>query len=90
MSAVFPDRPTAVIGVSPGGFGTILAQNHWLPVLKTLGVRQWNGARLMVSRAQAVFDNEGQLLDDAVKKQLLDFIVQFAQFVRNNRPLGKV
>jgi len=30
-----------VIGASPGGFGTILAQNGWLPVLKTLGARQW-------------------------------------------------
>ena len=85
LPSVFPDRPLAVIGTSPGGFGTILAQNHWLPVLKTLGVRQWNGGRLMVSRAQSVFDSDGYLVDDPIKKQVADFIRNFAQFVSNNR-----
>ena len=37
VARAFGDRPFAVIGASPGGFGTILAQNGWLPVLKTLG-----------------------------------------------------
>lgn len=39
IGRVFGDRPFAVIGASPGGFGTILAQNAWLPVLRTLKVR---------------------------------------------------
>ncbi|MGV8953196.1 MAG: NADPH-dependent FMN reductase, partial [Cypionkella sp.] len=30
---LFKGKPVAVIGASPGNFGTILAQNHWLPVL---------------------------------------------------------
>ena len=47
---VFGGRPFAVIGASPGGFGTILAQNAWLPVLRTLGTKPWFGGRLMVSR----------------------------------------
>jgi chromate reductase len=34
---MFRDRPVAVIGASPGGFGTMLAQSAWLPVLRTLG-----------------------------------------------------
>lgn len=84
MPAVFPECPVALIGTSPGGFGTILAQNHWLPVLKTLGVRQWNGGRLMVSRAQSVFDSDGQLIDETVKKQVADFMHGFGQFVHNN------
>ena len=48
---VFHDRPVALIGVSPGGFGTILAQNAWLPVFLSLGARHWSGGRLMVSGA---------------------------------------
>src|SRR5215207_6112624 len=55
---VFKNRAVAVIGASPGGFGTILSQNAWLPVLRTLGVRHWAGGRLMVSRAQQVFDEQ--------------------------------
>jgi len=82
---VFGNRPVAVIGASPGGFGTILSQNAWLPVLKTLGVRQWSGGRLLVSRASKVFDENGELVDEAIRKQLGDFLAGFANFVRSAR-----
>lgn len=78
---VFKDRPVAVIGASPGGFGTILSQNHWLPVLRALGVRQWSGGRLLVSRAGGVFAADGSLQDDGVRRQLAEFIEGFAAFV---------
>lgn len=75
---VFADRPVAVIGASPGGFGTILAQNAWWPVLRTLGTRPWFGGRLMVSRAGQVFDKEsGDMVDDKVKAQLQQFLAGF-------------
>ena len=77
---IFRDRPFAVIGASPGGFGTILAQGAWLPVLRTLGARHWNGGRLMVSRASSVFDADGKLTDEAVAKQLAQFLAGFAAF----------
>ena len=78
IPAVFGDRPFALIGASPGGFGTILSQNHWLPVLKTLGVRLWAGQRLMVSRAGGLFDGDGRLTDDKVRQQLAGFVQGFA------------
>src|SRR6266849_423268 len=31
VGKVFGDRPVAVIGASPGNFGTVLAQSAWLP-----------------------------------------------------------
>jgi NAD(P)H-dependent FMN reductase len=77
---IFRDRPFAVIGASPGGFGTMLAQSAWLPVLRTLGARHWSGGRLMVSRAQGVFDADGRLTDDGVTKQLAQFVAGFAAF----------
>ncbi|GAB1407625.1 NADPH-dependent FMN reductase [Thermomonas brevis] len=80
IPAVFGGRPFAVVGASPGGFGTILSQNHWLPVLKTLGVRLWAGNRLMVSRAGGVFDADGKLTDERVRAQLGDFLHGFAAF----------
>lgn len=80
IPAVFGGRAFAVIGASPGGFGTILSQNHWLPVLKTLGVRLWAGNRLMVSRAGGVFDAEGHLTDERVRAQLGGFLQGFAAF----------
>lgn len=80
-AAVFGDRPVAVIGASPGGFGTVLAQSAWLPVLKTLGTRQWAGGRLLVSKAHQVFDTSGGLVDDTVRKQLQEFLAGFASFI---------
>jgi chromate reductase, NAD(P)H dehydrogenase (quinone) len=35
IKTVFGGKPTAVMGASPGGFGTSLSQVAWLPVLRT-------------------------------------------------------
>lgn len=80
IPSVFGGRPFALIGASPGGFGTILSQNHWLPVLKTLGVQLWAGNKLMVSRAGSVFDADGNLVDDKVRELLVGFVQGFAAF----------
>jgi chromate reductase len=82
---VFGNRLVAVMGASNGGFGTILAQNAWLPVLRTLGTRHWTGGRLQVSRANQLFDEAGQMKDEAAIKQLRDFVQGFAQFVQANQ-----
>ena len=84
---VFGGRPVAVIGASPGGFGTVLSQNAWLPVLRTLGTRPWFGGRLLVSRAQHVFNESGEMVDEAACKQLRDFLVGFIEFVQTSRKL---
>lgn len=82
IARVFGDRPFAVIGASPGGFGTILAQEAWLPVLRTLGTRPWFGGRLMVSRAGTVFNDAGDMVDEKMKAQLQKFLQGFAEFAK--------
>jgi chromate reductase, NAD(P)H dehydrogenase (quinone) len=79
---VFGNRPVAVIGASPGGFGTILSQNAWLPVLRTLGMRPWFGGRLLVSHAGKVFDETGEIVDQQVRAQLQQFVHGFVGFVK--------
>jgi chromate reductase len=85
---VFGKRPVAVIGASPGGFGTILSQEAWLPVLRTLGTRPWFGGRLLVSRAGNVFTEAGEIKDDGIRAQLEKFMHGFAQFVADNHASG--
>ena len=80
-SAFATARPVALIGASPGGFGTLLSQNHWLPVLKTLGTELWSGGRMMVSRANTLMNAEGELADAATIEALGKFIAGFAGFV---------
>ena len=79
---IFAGRPVAIIGASPGGFGTILAQDHWLPVLRTLGTRPWQEGRLMVARAHTMFDAEANLTDDNVRNRLTEFLDGFVKAIR--------
>ena len=77
---VFHGKPVAVMGVTPGGFGTNLAQSAWLPVLRTLQMRPWFEGRLMLSGAARLFDAGGALTDDDVKARLQSFIGGFIAF----------
>jgi NAD(P)H-dependent FMN reductase len=81
---VFTGKPVAIAGASPGGFGTLLAQDAWLAVLRTLETRPWFGGRLLVSRAAGVFDAEGRLVDEGAKQKLKEFVTGFAGFVQSS------
>jgi len=81
---VFGGRPFALIGASPGAFGTTLSQTAWLPVLRTLGTHAWFGGRLMVPRAASVFDETGTLKDAAIEEQLRQFLAGYVSFVRRH------
>ncbi len=82
IKRVFAGRPVAVIGASTGGFGTIMAQEAWLPVVRTLGMRPWFGGRLLVSRAAQVFNEAGELTDEKVKAQLQKFLQGFVASIQ--------
>jgi len=77
IARVFGGKPVALIGASPGNFGTILSQNGWLPTLRTLGAELWTGGRLMVSGAGKAFDDQGDLVDEAVREKLARFMAGF-------------
>ncbi|WP_315927977.1 NADPH-dependent FMN reductase [Mesorhizobium sp. SP-1A] len=79
---IFGSKPVAVIGASPGGFGTLLSQNAWLPVLRTLRTEPWFEGRLLVSRASHVFDDHGRITDEGIRDQLRSFIEGFAAFLK--------
>ena len=82
---VFGGRRVALMGASPGGFGTILSQNAWLPVLRTLGAELWTGGRLMVSRAASVFDAEGRIVDERTRDALQRFVEGFVAYAQGPR-----
>lgn len=82
IARIFGGRPVAVLGASLSGFGTILSQAAWLPVLRTLGADHWAGERLMVARAGSVFDEDGKLIDEAIRQRLEAFVTGFADHCR--------
>jgi chromate reductase, NAD(P)H dehydrogenase (quinone) len=77
---VFGGRPVGLIGASPGRFGTVLSQNAWLPVFRTLGLRLWTGQSLYVSGANKVFDRKGKLVDEPTRTRLSDYVRGFVEF----------
>jgi chromate reductase, NAD(P)H dehydrogenase (quinone) len=81
---VFGGKPIGLMGASPGGFGTILGQNAWLPVFRTLGARLWSEGRLLVPRAQTVFATDGSLTDPKLRASLGNFLQGFVQFVESS------
>lgn len=83
IGRVFRGRPFAMAGASPGNFGTQLSQNAWLPVMHTLGADLWSGKRLMIPRAESVFDADGKIIDEAIAKRLGDFLAAFVAHVRS-------
>ena len=85
---VFHGRPVALIGASAGGFGTILSQNAWLPVLRTLRADFWSDGRLLVSRAGNVIDEHGDIADEKIREQLRVFVQAFAEFAGSRSTTG--
>jgi chromate reductase len=82
IKRVFGGRRFAIIGASPGAFGTVLSQAAWLPVMRTLGTQLWTGGRVAVARAAVVFDELGNLKDGLVEEQLRLFLAGYVNFLR--------
>ncbi len=74
---VFGAKPVALMGASPGNFGTILSQASWLGVLRTLEMRLWSGGRMMLSAAHRAFDAEGNLVNAPDRERLRRFVHGF-------------
>ncbi|TNC61093.1 NADPH-dependent FMN reductase [Rubellimicrobium roseum] len=83
---VFGAKPVALMGASPGPFGTILSQSAWLPVFKTLGAQLWSGERLLVSRAREAIGQDGSLTDEKIRERLRAFLQGFSIFAQAARP----
>jgi NAD(P)H-dependent FMN reductase len=86
IKRVFGGKPVAIAGASPGPFGTVLSQNAWLAVFRTLGAELWTGGRLLVSRADTVFDGNGSIADAKVRDSLGKFIQGFVAYVQARKP----
>jgi len=82
---VFGDKPVAIMGATPGMSGTRLSQAAWLPILRALGTRAWSGKQLHVAGAGQVFDAEGRLVDEKVRKLLAELMTAFSSFVEDAR-----
>ena len=80
---IFGGKPTAIIGATPGGAGTMRAQDVLLHVLRAFGSDVWFGPWMTVSHAHQLFDAEGHLSDAVTRGQLEKFVAGFAEFIHH-------
>ena len=86
IARVFGGRPVGVIGASPGGFGTLLSQTAWLPVLKTLAHgRVLRRPAPGIARGRRVRQRAATLVDERVREQLEKYLAGFCEFVAATR-----
>ena len=78
----FGGKPVGLIGATPGRGGTISSQNTWLPVLRALGTRYFSAKTLFVAGAGKLFDDQGDLTDDTIRKLLGEYLEAFAENIR--------
>jgi NAD(P)H-dependent FMN reductase len=82
IARVFGGKPVALLGATPGGWGTVLSQVAWLPVLRTLRMELWTAqGAFYVSGAAKVFDANG-LADTELRERLRKYMAGFAAHVR--------
>jgi len=85
---VFRGKPVALAGASPGNFATVLAQNAWLPVFRTLGADLWSAGRLLVPRAAGAIGADGEISDAETRDHIAKFISGFVDYVRTRPHKG--
>ena len=79
---VLRDKPVALMGASPGRFGTARAQSDVRSVLTALGCYVLPKPRLQVGGAGEKFSVEGDLQDETVRQQLRALLEALVEWTR--------
>lgn len=76
--------PTAIMGASPGGFGTVRAQASLRTTLAALAAPTVPQPQVHVSRAGEKFDAEGRLVDERTRERVAELLEALAELVRRH------
>lgn len=75
-------KVVALMGATPGGFGTRSSQFQIKQILGNPGSIVMPKPELWVSKAGQKFDEDGNLVDDDTRQQVVELLVALADFVR--------
>lgn len=74
-------KPIALIGATPGGFGTRASQFQLRQILGNPGALVLAKPELWVSKASEKFDERGNLTDDRTRQELSEVLAAFRDWI---------
>jgi chromate reductase, NAD(P)H dehydrogenase (quinone) len=78
----FDGKPIAIMGASPGRFGSARAQYHLRQCFVALNALVLNRPEVMVAGASALFDESGRLTDEATRAHIAKQLEALASWTR--------
>lgn len=76
---VLDGKPTAIMGASPGGFGTVRSQTMLRASLTAVNAPTVRHPQVHVSGAGGKFDDEGRLTDPATRERVAELLEALAE-----------
>jgi chromate reductase len=88
-SAVFSRKPVGLIGATPGGLGTALAQMQIRQVLEAMQAHVLPFQKVLISQVHEKIDSDQKVLTDEKTKQYLQrYLQQFIYWIDHTPVLG--
>jgi chromate reductase len=75
-------KPAAIMGATPGPFGTVRGQLHLRQVCVCLNMLVLNKPEVLVNNAQSKFDTQGRLVDGPTREHIRDLLIALESWVR--------
>jgi chromate reductase len=82
---VLSKKPVAFSGISPGSFGTVMAQESLIPILSLLNVKLMNYPRLTIPKAEQQTDLQSKLELTVSAPDLERQARAFLKFIENSK-----
>lgn len=81
---VWVNKPTAIIGTSPGAVGTAVAQSHLRSVITSLGAILLGQPEVYFVHKEELIDNQFNITNDNSRKFLQGFLDAFSKWVETH------
>lgn len=82
------NKPVALMGATPGLWGTVRMQQAFLPVFHTLKMQLVYGPEILLAKADTKFDGAGNLTDEKAKELITKKLAALIAVVLANRKLS--
>jgi chromate reductase len=76
------DKPVAIVGATPGRWGTVRSQLALRQMLMFPACRVMPAPMMTIAGAREYFDEEGNLTDDGMRTQLIGVLDSFGAWIR--------